>query len=78
MPMKDICLQLVEDSKVLRKNGKLIIPSSLWHRAVAWYHHYLQHPGHLRLKENNEIRDVLERYAYYHPEIHQILQMLPG
>jgi hypothetical protein len=48
---KDICLQLVEDTKVLCKNGKLIIPASLQHRAVAWYHHYLQYPGHSCLKK---------------------------
>ncbi len=29
MPKKDIFLQLVEDTKVLCKNGKLIIPASL-------------------------------------------------
>ena len=29
MPRKDMCLQLVEDTKVLCKNGKLIIPASL-------------------------------------------------
>ncbi len=46
-----MCLQLIEDTKVLCKNGKLVIPTSLWHRAVAWYHHYLQHPGHSRLEE---------------------------
>jgi hypothetical protein len=51
MPKKDIQLQLVEDTKVLCKNGKLIIPASLRHRAVAWYHHYLQHTGHSHLKE---------------------------
>ncbi len=51
MPKKDVCLQLIEDTKVLCKNGKLIIPTSLQHRAVAWYHHYLQHPGHSCLKE---------------------------
>ncbi len=51
MPKKDVCLQLVEDTKVLCKNGKLIIPVSLQHRAVAWYHHYLQHPGHSHLEE---------------------------
>jgi hypothetical protein len=28
-----------------------MIPTSLWHRAVSWYHHYLQHSGHSRLKE---------------------------
>jgi hypothetical protein len=51
MPKKGYCLQLVEDSKVLCKNGKLIIPISLRHRAIAWYHHYLQDPGHPRLEE---------------------------
>jgi hypothetical protein len=51
MPQKDIGLHLIEDTKVLRKNGKLIIPTSLRHRAVTWYHHYLQHPGHSRLEE---------------------------
>ncbi len=51
IPKKDICLQLVEDTKVLYKDGKLIICRSLQHRAVAWYHHYLQHPSHSCLKE---------------------------
>ncbi len=51
VPKKDICPQLVEDTKVLCNNGKLIIPASLRHRAVAWYHHYLQHPAHSCLKE---------------------------
>jgi hypothetical protein len=46
MAKKYMCLQLVEDTKMLCKNGKSIIPASLQHRAVAWYHHYLQHPGH--------------------------------
>jgi hypothetical protein len=27
---------------------------------------------------DNEIRDVVERNAYYHPEICQILQILPS
>ncbi len=34
---------------MLCKGEKLIIPASLQHRAVSWYHHYLQQPGHLRL-----------------------------
>jgi hypothetical protein len=51
MPQKDIGLHLIEDTKVLCKNGKSMNPTSLWHRAVSWYHHYLQHPGHLRLEE---------------------------
>ncbi len=37
MPKKDLCLQLVEDTKVLCKNGKLIIPGSLPHRAAALF-----------------------------------------
>ena len=43
--------QLVENTKVLCKEGKLVIPKSLQHRTVSWYHHYLQHPGHTRLEE---------------------------
>ncbi len=50
-PKKDVRLQLIEGTKVLCKNGKLIITASLRHRAVAWYHLYLQHPGHSCLKE---------------------------
>jgi hypothetical protein len=34
MPKKDIYLQLAEDTKVLCKNCKFIIPASLQHRAV--------------------------------------------
>ncbi len=29
IPKKDMCLQLIEDTKVLCKNGKLVIPASL-------------------------------------------------
>jgi hypothetical protein len=35
MPQKDICFHLIEDTKVLCKNGKLITPASLRHRAVS-------------------------------------------
>jgi hypothetical protein len=51
MPKKDMCFHFIEDTKVLCNKDKLMIPASLQPRAVAWYHHYLQHPGHLRLKE---------------------------
>ena len=43
--------QLVENIKVLCKDGKMVIPKSLQHRSVAWLHHYLQHPVTKRLKE---------------------------
>jgi hypothetical protein len=36
---------------VLCKNGKLIIPASLKHRAVSWYHYYLKPSGHSCLEE---------------------------
>jgi hypothetical protein len=50
-PEKGMSFQLIKNAKVLCKDNKLIIPSSLQHRAVSWYHHYLQQPGHLHLKE---------------------------
>jgi hypothetical protein len=50
MLQKDICFHLIEDTKVLCKNGKVIIPASLRCRAVSWYHLYHQHPGQLRLE----------------------------
>jgi hypothetical protein len=43
--------QLVENIKVLCKDGKIVIPKDLQDRAVAWYHHYLQHPGSMCLEE---------------------------
>jgi hypothetical protein len=36
---------------VLCKDGRLVIPKRLQYRAIAWYHHYLQLPGHTRLEE---------------------------
>ena len=43
--------KLVENTHVLCKDGRLVIPRKLQYRAIAWYHHYLQHPGHTRLEE---------------------------
>jgi hypothetical protein len=43
-------VQLVENTKILCKNGKMVIPKSLQHRTVAWYHHYLQHHGKMHLE----------------------------
>jgi hypothetical protein len=51
-PKEDVRFHFIEDKKVLCKNDKLIIPASLRHRAVSWYHHYIQHPGHSSLKES--------------------------
>ena len=43
--------QLVKNTKVLCKNGKMVIPKSLQHHVVAWFCHYLQHPGTKCLKK---------------------------
>jgi hypothetical protein len=37
--------KLINSVKVLCKDGKLVILKNLQNCAVAWYHHYLQHPG---------------------------------
>ena len=43
--------QLVENTQVICKDGKMVIPKVLQHRAVSWYHHFLLHPGHTHLEE---------------------------
>ena len=48
-------MKLVENTKVLCKDDKLVIPAALHHWAVSWYHHYLQHPGSTRLEETLRI-----------------------
>ncbi len=67
---KDICFHLIEDTKVLCMNGKIIIPASLRCRAVSWYRHYLKHPGHLHLEETmrsmmywNGMHTTIRRYV---------------
>ena len=42
---------LIENTEVLCKDKKMVIPKSLQAQVVQWYHHYLQHPGHSRLEE---------------------------
>ncbi len=44
-------IKLIENTICVCKDGCLIIPKPLQVRAVKWYHHYLQHPGHTCLKE---------------------------
>jgi hypothetical protein len=44
-------VELVKKVEVLCKDGKLVIPKDLQSHAVAWYHHYLQHPGSTHLEE---------------------------
>ena len=44
-------IKLIENTTCVCKDGQLVIPKPLQVRAVKWYHHYLQHLGHTRLKE---------------------------
>jgi len=48
---KGVDIRLVDDTSVVCKEGRMIIPKPLQGRAVMWYHHYLQHPGHTCLEE---------------------------
>ena len=43
--------QLVEDTQLLCKDGKTVIPTVLQNKALSWYHHYFRHPGHTHLEE---------------------------
>jgi len=43
--------QLGGGTQVQCKDGTMVIPKVLQHRAVCWYHHYLQHHGHTHLEE---------------------------
>jgi hypothetical protein len=44
-------IKLIENTTCVCKDGWLVLPKPLQLRAVRWYHHYLQHPGHTCLKE---------------------------
>jgi hypothetical protein len=48
---KGLEVSLVDDTYVVCKDCKMIIPKLLQRCAVLWYHHYLQHPGHTQLEE---------------------------
>ncbi len=48
---KGLELQLIENKSCMCHKGQLVIPKPLQNGAVMWYHHYLQQPGHTRLKE---------------------------
>ena len=39
-------IQLVEDTELLCKDGKMVTTTVLQNQTVSWYHHYLQCPGH--------------------------------
>jgi len=72
--------KLVENTSVLCKDGRLVIPRKLQYRAIAWYHHYLQHPGHTRLEET--LKQAMYwtdmRSSIINPTICETVQILPS
>ncbi len=48
---KGLEVRLIDNMFIVCQDGRMIIPKPLQRRAVLWYHHYLQHPGHTRLEE---------------------------
>ncbi len=48
---KGLELQIIENESCICNKGRLVIPKPFQRRAVMWYHHYLQHPGHTHLEE---------------------------
>jgi hypothetical protein len=44
-------IKLIGNTTCVCKDGRLVIPKPLQVRAVKWYHHNLQHPGHTPLEE---------------------------
>ncbi len=48
---KGINIRLVNETFIVCKDDRMIIPKPLQRSAVLWFHHYLQHPGHMRLEE---------------------------
>jgi hypothetical protein len=48
---KGLDVRLVDNMFVVCKDGGMIILKPLQRRAVLWYHHYRQHPGHTQLEQ---------------------------
>ncbi len=48
---KGLDVRLVDNTYVVYKDGRMIIPKPLQRCTMLWHHHYLQHPGHTRLEE---------------------------
>jgi hypothetical protein len=48
---KGLEVRIVDNTYMVCKDGRMIIAKPLQRRAVLWFHHYLQHPGHIHLEE---------------------------
>ena len=70
-------ISVVKDTKIVIENGKIVIPFCLQKDIVAWYHHYLQHPGATRLEVTLRATmtwDGLHKDVYRHTESCQSCQ----
>ena len=70
-------LSAVKDTTIITENGKMMIPFCLQKDIVAWYHHYLQHPGATRLEETLRVNmtwDGLRKDVCRHTESCQSCQ----
>jgi hypothetical protein len=76
MPQKDISFNLIEGTKVLCKNGKSVDSNISLAQGSKLVPPLPPTPWAFTSQGEDKIHDVLERYAYYHPEIRQILQIL--
>ncbi len=78
MHHKDMGIQLIEDTKVLCKKEKSNNSNISLSKGSEMVPPLPPTPWALTPRGEDEIRDVLERYAYYHLETCQILQILPS
>ena len=49
--LSDLSIQKLASDKRYTMRTAMVLPTALRHRAISWYHHYLQHPGATRLEE---------------------------
>jgi hypothetical protein len=48
---KGLEVSLIDNTQMVCKDGRMIIPKPLQRLTVLWLYHYLQHPGHTCLEE---------------------------
>jgi hypothetical protein len=70
-------IKLIENTTCVCKDGWLVIPKPLQVHTVKWYHHYLQHPGHTRLKERMYAAMNWEGMRITIQSLTKVLQILP-
>ena len=50
--IQDMSLKVIDETDIIvYKNKRLVIPDSMRHQVVQWYHNYLMHPGATQLEE---------------------------